>query len=79
MGEIDGRKWSGDVGLPGLDRDGGGKYLIVSPDYSDEIPSGYFTYRSGTYAVFVVCRGFFKNPHELAEPVPVMAQTRITH
>jgi hypothetical protein len=35
------------------------------------------TFRSGTYGVFVFWRGFFKNPHALAEPVRVMEQTRI--
>jgi hypothetical protein len=52
-------------------------YRIVPPDYTGEIPPGYFAYRSGTYGVFVLWRGFFKNPHELAEPVKVMEQRRI--
>jgi hypothetical protein len=77
VGEIDGRKWAGDVGLPGPDRGKGGKYLVLPPDYTGKIPPGYFTFRSGTYGVFVFWRGFFKNPHELAEPVRVMEQTRI--
>jgi len=77
VGEIDGRKWSGDVGLPGPDRGKGGKYLILPPDYTGDVPSGYFTYRSGTYGVFVFWRGFFKNPKQLEEPVRVMEQTRI--
>ena len=77
VGEIDGRKWSGDVGLPGPDQGKGGKYLILPPDYTGEIPPGYFTYRSGTYGVFVFWRGFFKDPKQLAEPVKVMEQTRI--
>jgi hypothetical protein len=63
--------------LPGPDRGKGGKYLILPPDYTGEIPSGYFTYRCGTYGVFVFWRGFFKNPKELEEPVRVMEQTRI--
>lgn len=76
-GEIDGRMWSGDVGLPGPDRGKGGKYLILPPDYSGDVPTGYFTYRSGTYGVFVFWRGFFKDPKQLQEPVRVMEQTRI--
>ena len=32
VGEIDGRKWAGDVGLPGPDRGKGGKYLVLPPD-----------------------------------------------
>jgi len=77
VGEIDGRKWAGDVGLPGPDKGKGGQYLVLPPDYSGDIPPGYFTFRSGTYGVFVFWRGFFKNPHELAEPVRVIEQTRI--
>jgi hypothetical protein len=77
VGEIDGREWAGDVGLPGPDRGKGGKYLVLPPDYKRKTPEGYFTYRCGTYGLFVFWRGFFKNPHELAEPVRVMEQTRI--
>jgi len=40
----------------------GGQYLILPPDYAGEIPPGYFTYRSGTYGVFVFWRGFFHRP-----------------
>src|SRR5271154_5813896 len=77
IGEIDGRKWSGDVGLPGPDKGKGGKYLILPPEYTGEVPPGYLTYRSNTYGVFVFWRGFFKDPKQLAEPVKVMEQTRI--
>jgi hypothetical protein len=76
-GEIDGRRWSGDVGLPGPDEGKGGKYLILPPDFSGSIPLGYLTFRSGTYGVFVFWRGFFKDPSELEGPVKVMEQTRI--
>ena len=74
-GEIEGREWAGDVGLPGPDHGNGGKYLILPPDYKGTVPSGYFTYRSGTYGVFVFWRGFFKDPKELSGPVKVMEQT----
>ena len=77
VGVIDGREWAGDVGLPGPDRGKGGNYLVLPPDYKGETPKGYFTYRCGTYGLFVFWRGFFKNPHDLAEPVRVMEQTRI--
>jgi hypothetical protein len=77
VGEIEGRRWSGDVGLPGPDKGQGGKYLILPPDYTGNVPDGYFTFRSGTYGVFVFWRGFFKNPTQLEEPVRVMEQTRI--
>jgi hypothetical protein len=76
-GEIDGRVWCGDVGLPGPDQGKGGKYLNLPPDYKGTPPAGYFTLRSRTYGVFVFWRGFFKDPKQLAEPVRVMEQTRI--
>jgi hypothetical protein len=77
VGEIDGRKWAGDVGLPGPDRGKGGNYLVLPPDYTGDIPPGYLTFRSGTYGVFVFWRGFFKDPKQPAEPVRVLEQTRI--
>jgi hypothetical protein len=76
-GEIDGRQWSGDVGLPGPDRGEGGKYLVLPPDFSRKAPKNYFTFRSRTYGVFVFWRGFFKDPKQLDAPVKVMEQTRI--
>jgi hypothetical protein len=76
-GEIDGKVWCGDVGLPGPDHGKGGKYLVLPPDYKGTPPSGYLTLRSGTYGVFVFWRGFFKDPNQLEEPVKVMEQTRI--
>ncbi len=77
VGKIDGREWSGDVGLPGPDKGKGGKYLIIPPDYTGDIPSGYYVYRSGTYGVFVFWRGFFKDPKQLEAPVAVMEKTII--
>jgi hypothetical protein len=77
VGEIEGRRWSGDVGLPGPDKGKGGKYLILPPDYVGQVPPGYFTYRSGTYGVFAFWRGFFKDPKQLEAPVRVLEQTRI--
>ena len=76
-GEIDGRRWSGDVGLVGPDQGRGGKYLVLPPDYTGTVPSGYLTFRSRTYGVFVFWRGFFQDPKQLEEPVRVMEQTRI--
>ncbi len=76
-GLIEGKKWCGDVGLPGPDKGKGGKYLLLPPDYTGKIPPGYFVYRSRTYGVFVFWRGFFKDPKELQAPVSVMEKTLI--
>jgi hypothetical protein len=42
-GEIGGKVWCGDVGLPGPDQGKGGKYLLLPPDYSGTPPPGYLT------------------------------------
>ncbi len=76
-GPIEGRTWSGDVGLPGPDKGKGGKYLLLPPDFKGPIPNGYLTFRSRTYGVFVFWRGFFKDPKQLEEPVRVLEQTCI--
>jgi hypothetical protein len=77
VGEIEGRKWCGDVGLPGPDQGKGGKYLVLPPDFTGDVPPGYFTFRSRTYGVFVFWRGFFQDPNRLEGPVKIMEQTRI--
>ena len=76
-GEIDGRSWSGDVGLPGPDQGKGGKYLVLPPDFKGDVPAGHYAYRSRTCGVFVFWRGFFQDPNALEGPVKVMEQTRI--
>ena len=76
-GQIAGREWAGDVGVLGPDHGAGGRYLILAPDYKGPIPSGYFTYRSSTYGVFVCWRGFFSDPKQLTEPVKLLEKTRI--
>ena len=76
-GQIGGRVWCGDVGLPGPDKGKGGKYLLLPPDFKGKAPEGYLTFRSRTYGVFVFWRGFFKDPKQLNAPVKVMEQTRI--
>src|SRR5271170_2254657 len=77
VGQIEGRQWCGDVGLPGPDHGKGAKYLVLPPDYTGSVPVGYLVFRSRTYGVMVFWRGFFKDPKQLAEPVKVMEQTRI--
>src|SRR5215471_2380287 len=34
--------WAADVGITGEDKGQGGKYLVLPPGYSGEIPAGYF-------------------------------------
>ena len=77
VGQINGRQWCGDVGLPGPDHGKGARYLMLPPDYNGPIPAGYLAFRSRTYGVMVFWRGFFKDPKQLAGPVAVMEKTRI--
>ena len=66
-----------DVGLLGLDKGVGGKFLILPPDYAKAVPDGYFVYRSGTNNVFVFLRSFYQDPDDLAPAVAVMEGTKI--
>ncbi len=50
--------WIGDVGITGADKGQGGKYLVLPPGYSGEIPAGYFVLKPTTYGSLFVFRGF---------------------
>jgi hypothetical protein len=49
-------RYVADMGIAGPDEGRGGKYLFLPPDYDGEVPDGYFTYRSPTYANWVALR-----------------------
>ena len=55
-----------DLGLVGKDKGKGGKYLIVGPDYTGEIPEGYFVVNSSTYRHWLFLRVLAK-PDKLKE------------
>jgi hypothetical protein len=59
-------RWVIDIGLPGGDRgEGGGKYLIVPPDYEGPVPDGgYFVGRSRTTRAFWFMRAFLENKND---------------
>jgi len=50
--------WVADVGITGADRGAGGKYLILPPGYTGEVPEGYFVVRPATYGNWLVFRAF---------------------
>lgn len=50
-----------DIGNAGPDKGQGGKYLILSPDYKGDIPEGYHVFKSKTYGVWFILRGFLVN------------------
>ncbi|HEY7053010.1 MAG TPA: DUF1254 domain-containing protein, partial [Mycobacterium sp.] len=45
-----------DVGLLGLDKGAGGKFLILPPGYTDKIPDGYTPLPSDTYSGYALLR-----------------------
>jgi hypothetical protein len=47
-----------DVGPLGPDKGKGGKFLILPPGYTGNVPEGYFVSRSPTYSVAFAVRGF---------------------
>jgi hypothetical protein len=65
-----------DIGPVGPDKGAGGKYLLVPPGYTGELPEGYFIARSPTYVVGFGMRGF-KVDGKTEPAVALMKQTRI--
>jgi hypothetical protein len=51
----------GDVGNAGPDKGKGGKFLLLPPGYTGEVPEGYFVMRSKTYGNVFLWRGFMVN------------------
>jgi hypothetical protein len=47
-----------DLGNAGPDHGQGGKYLLLPPGYTGDVPDGYFVVRSPTYGNFMFFRGF---------------------
>ena len=74
---VDGGRFFGDVGLAGPDAGQGGKFLLLPPDFSGQVPEGYYVYRSGTNNVFIFLRAFYQDPEDLAPPVALMEQATI--
>jgi hypothetical protein len=50
-----------DVGLLGLDKGAGGKFLILPPGYSGEVPQGYTPLQSDTYGGYALLRSSMKS------------------
>ncbi|SHG29723.1 DUF1254 domain-containing protein [Flavobacterium defluvii] len=69
-----------DVGAAGPDRNAGGLYLLVPPDYDGPVPGGYFTFRSNTYNVFLFFRTVLSagpNGPDVTKAVQTAELTRI--
>jgi hypothetical protein len=51
-------RWVTDIGITGPDKGEGGKYLILPPGYTGEVPKGYFVVRPSTYGNWAPFRTF---------------------
>jgi hypothetical protein len=51
-------RWVADIGITGADKGQGGKYLVLPPGYTGEVPSGYFVVRPTTYGNWMPFRSF---------------------
>jgi hypothetical protein len=54
-------RYVADMGRAGQDKGKGGKYLLLPPGYTGNVPEGYFIARSPTFGNFVFMRGFIYN------------------
>jgi hypothetical protein len=54
-------RWVSDVGVTGPDKGKGGKYLLLPPGYTGDIPEGYFVARSRTFGNLLFFRTFLKD------------------
>ena len=52
------QRYLADVGPLGADKGKGGKFLVLPPGFSGNVPEGYFVARSPTYSVTFAVRGF---------------------
>jgi hypothetical protein len=51
-------RWVVDIGITGVDKGAGGKYLFVPPGYQGVIPQGYVVVRPSTYGNWMFFRSF---------------------
>lgn len=51
-------RWVADVGITGEDKGRGGKYLVLPPGHTGDIPPGYFVVRPKTYGSWMPFRSF---------------------
>src|SRR5215470_9311012 len=74
---VDGGKFFGDVGLPGPDAGKGGKFLVLPPGHSGDVPNGYYVHRSGTNNLFIFLRAFYQEPKDLSSAVALLEQVKV--
>src|SRR5262249_26964488 len=67
-----------DVGAVGPDRARGGLYLLLPPDYTGEVPQGYYAFKSPTYNVFLFFRTVMKKGENGPDPAPAVKLAETT-
>ena len=55
------QRFAGNMGVTGPDKGKGGKYLVVPPGYTGDIPDGYFLLKPPTNRNFMFLRGSIKD------------------
>jgi len=55
------QRFVGNMGITGPDRGKGGKYLVLPPGYTGEVPEGYFLLKPKTNRNFLFLRGSIKD------------------
>ena len=60
------QRFVGNMGVTGPDEGKGGKYLVMPPGYTGDIPDGYFLLKPPTNRNFMFLRGSIKNGLEPA-------------
>ena len=70
-------RYVSDVGNAGSDRGAGGKYLLLPPDYTGDVPGGHFVLRSRTYGHVLFMRAFIRGGDMRAAVESVKAALRI--
>src|SRR5215470_7717883 len=66
-----------DIGLFGIDKGAGGKFVIVPPGYKDKVPDGYTVLPSDTYSGYALVRSNLKS-HSDADVAASIAYAKRT-
>lgn len=70
-------KFVTDLGFMGPDKGEGGKFLLLPPNYTGDIPKGYYVIHSPTYSIWVAWRTFLVNGDTKPEVDNVKKLTKI--
>ena len=70
------QRYLADIGQMGKDQGKGGKYLVLPPGFTGDVPAGYFVVQSPTYSVNLSLRGFQVNG-KTDQAVGLMKQIKV--